>query len=285
MQLTYIRAIGMLLFSIFFSCPVFAQKVINVYVWGGELPASVIAQFEKQTNIKVNFSTYDSNETMYAKLRTAQDGIYDVILPSTYYVERMQKQGMLTPLNLKNIPNIKHIKAFFIKNSHIQQRLYAVPFIWGTTGIVSNKKYVKQSPRSWKALFATSPLHSLMLLDDPREIFSIALMSLGYKPSDTDPEHINKAYQKILSLVTRIKLFASDGIQALLIDGDAFIGTAWNGDAFKAYAENSSIDFVYPQEGFILWIDCLAIPIHAPHLKEAYTFINFLLNYLVSIVF
>ncbi len=117
-----------------------------------------------------------------------------------------------------------------------------------------------------------------MLLDDSREIFAIALMSLGFDPNDTNPNHIKAAYEHLLQLVPNIKLFASDSIQAIMIDEDAFIGSAWNGDAFKAYTENKAIEFIYPQDGFVIWVDCLAIPKNPPHLKEAYQFINFILK-------
>ncbi|PYD06998.1 spermidine/putrescine ABC transporter substrate-binding protein, partial [Pseudomonas syringae pv. pisi] len=96
--------------------------------------------------------------------------------------------------------------------------------------------------------------------------------------NDTNPNHIKAAYEHLLQLVPNIKLFASDSIQAIMIDEDAFIGSAWNGDAFKAYTENKAIEFIYPQDGFVIWVDCLAIPKNPPHLKEAYQFINFILK-------
>lgn len=255
-----------------------ANKVVNVYVWGGEIPKKVIQQFEQQTGIRVNFSTYDSNETMYAKLKASGKSIYDVILPSAYYVERMQRQGMLTPLDQTRLPNLANLDERFTNNNYDPGNRYSVPLIWGATGIFFNRDFVKMTPRSWNTLWQSRWRRQLMLLDDSREVFAIALMSLGFNPNDSDPKHIEAAYQRLLALVPNIKLFASDSIQAIMIDEDAIAGSAWNGDAFKAHAENNKIDFVYPNDGFVIWVDCLAMPLNPPHPDEAYQFINFMLQ-------
>jgi len=260
------------------SKSLFANPIVNVYVWGGEIPDKIIQQFEDETGIKVNFSTYDSNETMYAKLHASNQTIYDVILPSAYVVEHMQKKGLLTKLDHTQLPYLSNIDPMFTHNAYDNDNHYSVPFIWGATGIFYNQKWIKHPPTIWQALWEKRWRKQLMLLDDSREIFAIALMSLGFPPNDSDPGHIHIAYQKLLTLIPNIKLFSSEGIQAVMIDGDALAGLAWNGDAFKAHEENDLINFIYPEEGFVIWVDCLAIPINAPHLKEAYQFINYLLK-------
>lgn len=256
----------------------FSNPVVNVYAWGGEIPKKVIQQFEQESGIKVNFSTYDSNETMYAKLKASQRTIYDVVLPSAYFVERMQKQGMLQPLDHEQLPNLRNLDSRFVHNDYDPGNHYSVPIIWGATGIFFNRKVVANPPKTWQGLWGKKWRNQLMLLDDSREVFAIALMSLGFDPNDTDPDHIKKAYKHLLQLVPNIKLFASDGIQAIIIDEDAVIGSAWNGDAFKAHSENNTIEFIYPEDGFVIWVDCLAIPKNPPHLKEALQFINFILK-------
>ncbi|GGI79010.1 ABC transporter substrate-binding protein [Legionella impletisoli] len=257
---------------------VFAAKVVNVYVWGGEIPKSVIHQFEKATGIKVNFSTYDSNETMYAKLKASKRTVYDVIMPSGYFVERMRKQGMLTKLNQSKLPLLDNLTPAFNKSAYDPGNQFSVPINWGATGIFYNNHWINESPSSWRDLWAKRWREQLLLLDDSREIFSIGLMSLGYQPNDTDPTHIKEAFEFLLKLAPNVKMFASDSVQAIIIDGDAKAGTAWNGDAYKANQENKAIEFVYPKEGFVIWVDCLAIPKNPPHLDEAYEFINFILK-------
>lgn len=256
----------------------FANQIVNVYAWGGEIPKQVIQQFEKETGIRVNFSTYDSNETMYAKLRVSQVSVYDVILPSSYFVERMKHKGMLTQLDHSKLNHIKNLDPRFTSNDYDPNNQYSVPLIWGATGIFYNLKHHHVPLNNWKDLWQSRFINKLLLLDDSRELFSVALLSLGYPSSDANPKHIRHAYEKLRSLIPNIKLFSTEGIQALLIDDDATAGIVWNGDAFKAHAENSGIEFVYPKSGFVIWVDCLVIPNQAKHLDEAYTFINFMLR-------
>lgn len=256
----------------------FADQVVNVYVWGGEIPKSVIQRFEQDSGIKVNLSTYDSNETMYTKLKSSKQSIYDVIIPSGYFVERMQKQGMLNKLELSKLSNLKNLDPLFANNDYDKGNQYSVPLIWGVTGLFYNATLVKNPPDTWRDLWKNHWHGELMMLDDSREVFAIALMSLGYQPNDTNPSHIHAAYKKLLTLIPNVKLFGSDGIQAVMIDADAVAGSAWNGDAFKAHAENHDIHFVYPDDGFVIWVDCLAIPVNPPHPIEAYQFINYLLK-------
>ncbi|KTC83753.1 ABC transporter substrate-binding protein [Legionella cincinnatiensis] len=268
----------LLVLFFFFTFKVFSNPVVNVYVWGGEIPKSLIQQFEQESGVKVNFSTYDSNETMYAKLKASQQTMYDVILPSAYFVERMKRQDMLEPLDHHQLPNLDNLDKRFVNNDYDKDNHYSAPIIWGATGIFYNSNVVHQPPKAWNGLWDKKWRNQLMLLDDSREIFAIALMSLRFDPNDNNPEHIKKAYEYLLQLVPNIKLFASDSIQAIIIDEDALIGSAWNGDAFKAQAENKAIEFLYPEDGFVIWVDCLAIPKNPPHLKEALQFINFMLK-------
>jgi spermidine/putrescine transport system substrate-binding protein len=270
--------ISFFLLLLFLSPLLHGQRIVNVYVWGGEIPKQVVQQFERQTGIIVHFSTYDSNETMYAKLKASGSNIYDVILPSSYFVERMQKQNMLQHLDPVRLPNLSNLDKSFTHNDYDPGNRYSVPLTWGVTGIFYNRAFVTSTPQSWLDLWQSKWRKQLMLLDDSREIFAIALMSLGYNPNDSKPEHIKAAFQQLLRLVPNVKLFASDSIQAIIIDEDTLVGTAWNGDAFKAHAENNRIAFSYPREGFVIWVDCLAIPNNPPHPNEAYEFINFLLK-------
>ena len=261
-----------------FSAGLMANKTLNVYVWGGEIPKQVIHDFEKKTGIKVNFSTYDANETMVAKLRASQQPIYDIIIPSAYFVERMRRQGMLSELDHARVPNLKYLSKNFTHNDYDPGNHYSIPFIWGATGIFYNQRWVKNPPAHWADLWSHHWRNQLMVLDDPRDLFSIALARLHYSMNDTNATHLREAFQSLLALAPNIKLFASESIQAIMIDEDAIAGTTWNGDAFKAHQENPAIQFVYPSDGFVIWVDCLAIPRHAVHLSEAYTFLNFMME-------
>lgn len=250
---------------------------VNVYIWSGVIPDVVIQQFEKETGIKVNFSTYENNEIMYAKLKTNKNIGYDVIEPSSYYVDRMRKQHMLATLDKSRLQHFHDLNPNFLNRAYDPQNNVSIPFIWGITGIFVNQNlYSVKNINRWSDLWDKKYHNQLMLLDDPRETFAAVLLTLGYSINDTNPEHIKQAYLKLKELMPNIKLFNSDAVLSILIDEDATIGMAWNGDLFKASHENPNLRFIFPQEGFVIWVDNFAIPKQAPHPDNAYRFLNFI---------
>jgi spermidine/putrescine transport system substrate-binding protein len=256
-----------------------AENVINVYTWSEEIPPSVIAQFEKETGIKVNYSTFDSNEMMYAKLRASKLGSYDIVEPSSYFIDRMRRQSMLEKLDKSKLPNLKNIDPDFLNSNYDPQSAYSVPFTWGITGIFLNKDYFpSNSITNWGDLIDQRFLNQLIFLDDAREVFSIALKMLGYSINDSNPDHIKQAYLKLKRLMPNVKLFNNDAIISILIDEDATVGMAWNGNLFKASRENNKLSFIYPKDGFEIWVDNFAILKNAPHLENSYKFLNFLMR-------
>ncbi len=274
------RALCLMFCSIFLTATTFAaDNVLNLYTWSGVIPEFAIQQFEKETGIKVNFSTYDSNETMYSKLNATPNAGYDVIEPSSYYVERMRKQNMLEPIDHTKLSNFKNVDPEFIDRKYDPHARYNVPFIWGTTGIFVNKNYFNpKTLTKWSDLWDPRFENQLMLLDDSREVFAVALHVLGYSINDSDPAHIRKAYLKLQELIPNIKLYKSDGVITIMIDEDATIGMAWDGDLYKSKKENANLEYILPKQGFVLYVDCFAIPKNPPHRENAYKFLNFMLR-------
>ncbi|RDI45205.1 ABC transporter substrate-binding protein [Aquicella lusitana] len=255
------------------------QKIVNVYAWTGEVPEFIVRQFEKETGIKVNFSTYENNEIMYTKLRATKTASYDVVMPSSYFVDRMSKQHMLETLDKSKLPNWKNLNPSFLHPAYDPSSQYSVPFIWGVTGIFVNSRYFAPNGVSkWTDLWSPQYKDTLMLLDDTREVFSMALLSLGYSANDKDPEHIKAAFLKLKELMQNVKVFSTETVVSIIIDEDATLGMAWNGDTFKAAQDNSQVKFIYPKDGFVIWVDTFAIPANARHKNEAYAFINFMLR-------
>ena len=250
-----------------------------MYVWSNYFPTRVLREFEKATGIKINLSEFDSNETMYTKLRTAPHVGYDIIVPSSYFVDRMRREQMLQPIDHRYIPNLKNINPLLLNKPFDPDNRYSVPFTWGTTGIVVNRRYWDpKTVDSWHALWQPRFLNQLLLLDDKREPFSMALITLGYSINDQNPEHIKKAYERLRSLITNVKLFNSDANVNIYADEDATVGLGWSGDTYLATQDNSDLDYIYPKEGFPIWIDCLSIPHYAKNVENAYRFINFMLS-------
>lgn len=277
----YLIRIVVIALSLVVSNPLFANSAntVNVYTFGEEIPYSVIAQFEKETGIKVNYSSYETNEVMYSKLRATPKPSYDLVEPSSYYVDRMRHLGMLEKLDKTKLPEYKNLDPYFLNLRYDPHSNYSVPFVWGTTGIFMNKNYFSAAEISrWSDLFNKKYFNQLMILDDPREAFSMALLMLGYSINDTNPAHIKEAYQRLRGLMSNIRLFNTDAVASILIDEDAALGIAWNGDLARARTENSQLNFVYPQDGFEIWVDNFVILKNAPHRENAYRFLNFLMR-------
>lgn len=268
----------LILFLMLLCQNIFAvDKVLNVYNWANFMPNSVIKQFERETGIHVNYMEYDSNELLYAKLKTNPNIGFDVIVPSSYVVQRMAREGMLHVLDPAKIPNIKNLNPFLMNREFDPHNQYSLPYMWGTTAIVVNQKFFNpQDFNHWTDLWDPKYKNQLLLLDDMREVFSVALIVLGYSVNETNPEHIREAYEKLRALLPNIKLFNNDAQQNIYVDEDATLGIGYNGDIYQVQQENPRVTFVYPKDPFTIWIDCISIPKNAPHLENAFKFLNFI---------
>ncbi|HVE43954.1 MAG TPA: spermidine/putrescine ABC transporter substrate-binding protein [Gammaproteobacteria bacterium] len=272
----WLCVMGMFLFPL----SVFAKdQVLNIYAWPEYIPDFVIYQFEKETGIKINLSTYQNNESMYVKVRAVGKNSYDLLIPSSYLVDRMRQQDMLEKLDKNKLPGIVNLNRKFLFPAYDPTSEYSIPFLWGVTGIfVNTQDEALKTVTRWRDLWDKRFLNQLVLLDDSREIFSMTLISLGYPANDTNPAHIKAAFLKLRDLMQNVKVFSSDTIVSIMIDGDATVGVAWNGDTFKASEENKNVHFVFPQEGFVIWVDNFVMLKNAPHKEAAYQFLNFILR-------
>lgn len=265
--------------SLAFAAQSQTSKTLNIYAWTGEIPNAIVQQFEKETGIDVNISTYENNEIMYAKLRAVKNPGYDLIMPSSYFVDRMRQQNMLEKIDKARLSNWKNLNPDFLHPAYDPQSDYSLPYLWGVTGIFANSThYSLNNLNKWSDLWNKQYYNQLMLLDDVREIFSMALLSLNYSANDTNPEHIKQAFLKLKQLMPNVKVFSSDTVVSIMIDEDATIGMSWNGDCFKAGLENPALKFIFPKDGFIIWVDTMAIPKTAEHKDAAYLFLNFILR-------
>ena len=275
-----IQRLVMIGFLWFFSAIALAeQPIVNIYNWSNYISSDVLKRFTKETGIQVNYTTYDSNETMYAKLKANPKSGYDIVVPSTYFVDRMRKQGMLQRLDKKKLSHFNNLNPSLLNKAYDPDNQYSVPYFWSTTGVVLNSRYHKASTlKKWLDLWQPQYRDQLLLLDDVREVFSMALLALGYSPNERNPLHIRQAYKKLQQLWPNIRLFSADGVKSLYIDEDVTVGMAWNGDSYQAVQANPYLTFIYPAEGFVVSIDSMAIPSGAEHPENAYRFINFILR-------
>ena len=254
-----------------------AEPRVVVFNWSEYMPDGVLAAFEKQTGIRVVYSTYDSNEAMYAKIKLLDAGGYDVIFPSTYFVNRMRKENLLTPLDKSRLPNFKHLDPTLLDKPYDPGNTFSVPYLWGTTAIGINAAMVDAAGiKSWRDLWRPEFKGRVMLSDDLRDVFSVGLRLLGYSGNATSAEQIEAAYRELASLMPNVRVFESGSPKQPFLNQEVAIGMIWNGEVYMAAQENPEIRYIYPQEGPIVWLDSMAIPKNAANPDNAYTFINFL---------
>ncbi|MDP8101380.1 extracellular solute-binding protein [Phocoenobacter atlanticus] len=256
------------------------NEVVHLYTWTEYVPEGLLDDFTKETGIKVELSTLESNETMYAKIKLqGKDGGYDVIAPSNYFVSKMAKEGMLQQLDHSKLPVIKDLNPDWLDKPYDRGNQYSLPQLLGAPGIAFNTEtYQGRQFTSWADLWKPEFENSVQLLDDVREVFNIALLKIGADPNTTDPVVIEQAYEELLKLRPNILSFNSDNPANSFISGEIEVGQLWNGSVRIAKKEQAPLDMVFPKEGPVLWVDTLAIPKNAKNVEAAHKLINYLLS-------
>ena len=266
-------------FVLLCSVPSFAGSgELYLYIWSEYIPDEVVEKFTKETGIKVHLSTYDSNEAMYAKIKLAGEG-YDLIVPSSDYVGLMRRQDLLLPLDKTKLPNFSNLAPKFLDQAFDPENTYSVPYMWGSTAIVVNTGMLgKSAVNSIADLWKPEMDGRLLLPNEPREAFTLALKLLGYSLNEIDPLHLEEAYQKLKELIPRVRVFDSDSPKQALLSGEVVVGVTWNGEAYIANQENPELEYIYPPEGYSLWMDSMCIPKGAKNTDEAHAFLDYLLR-------
>ncbi len=257
---------------------------LNVYNWGQYIAdgsdgsLEVIAEFEKRyPNIKVNYSTYDSNEIMYSKL--SNGGItVDLIIPSDYMVARLIAEDMLLPLNFDNIPNYQYIDETFRNTAYDPENQYSVPYAWNTVGMIYNTKYVDEKDLTgWELLWNEKYAGKILMFGNSRDAFGIAQYRLGYSVNTTDQAELNACAQLLKEQKPVLQQYVMDEVFATMQNEEAWIAPYYAGDCLTMMGENENLDFFLPKDqGFNLFIDAMCIPACAKEKEAAETFINFL---------
>ena len=257
---------------------------INVYNWGEYIAngddgsLDVIREFERETGIKVNYTNYASNEEMYAKLSSGAAD-YDVIIPSDYMIERMISEGMLEKLNFSNIPNFSLIDPQYTGLSYDPNDEYSVPYTWGTVGIFYNKTMVDEediAEQSWDILWNEKYSGDILMFDNQRDAFGIALMKLGYSQNSTNPDEWQEAYELLDEQKPLVQAYVMDQIFDKMANGEAALAPYYAGDARIMMEENEDIGFYVPKEGTNMFFDAMCIPKGSQNKDAAEKFINFM---------
>ena len=253
------------------------KREVNVCSWGEYIDESLIDKFEQETGIKVNYSTAPSNEELYSLLQSG--GVnYDVIVPSDYMIARLISEDMLQPLDYSKIPNYEKIDEQYKGLSFDPNNEYTVPYTWGTLGIIYNTTMVDEPITSWEVMFSDEYAGNILLIDNSRDAFGMALYYLGYDVNTTDEHQIREAAQLVADAKAR-GVYDGQGMDEvfqIMEGGNLAIATYYAGDFLSMHENNPDLAFCVPEEGSNWFVDAMCILKNAKNVDEAHEWINFI---------
>lgn len=256
---------------------------INVYNWGeyisdgSEGAMNVNEEFEKLTGIKVNYTTYDTNEAMYTKLKSG-GAAYDIVIPSDYMIQRLIAEGYLEKINFENIPNYKNIMDKYKGLYYDPQDEYSVPYNVGMVGVIYNKTMVKGNPTSWSLMWDKEYKGQILQFNNPRDGFATSMFMLGIDVNTEKPDDWQRAYRNLIEQKGVVQSYVSDEIFNKMEAGDAAIAAYYAGDYLLMKENNPDLEFYYPEEGTNIFVDAICIPKGCQNKEAAELYINFLLS-------
>jgi spermidine/putrescine transport system substrate-binding protein len=265
-----------------FACPALAadeEPELNIFTWELYIDYdTMIAPFEEETGIRVNYTNFTSNEEMLAKLESVKGGEYDIVLASDYAIDILRNDGLLYKLDKALIPNFGNIDEAFQGQNFDPENEYTVPYAAGTPLIVYDERYVDIEITGYESLWDPALADSVVAMDDGRNIIGITLRTLGQSMNVKDPTILEQAREKLLKLKPNIRALNYDTPHNLMISGEATVGYMFTPQVVWAMDENPNLKLVYPKEGLGFGIDSLVIPVNAPHPANAHAFLDFALR-------
>ncbi len=259
------------------------KTTINVYNWGeyisdgSDESIDLNKEFEELTGIKVNYTTYASNEEMFVKIKLG--GVsYDIIIPSDYTTAKLIKEGLIQKLDYTKIPNYKNISKTFLNSIYDPTSEYSIPYAWGITGIIYNKNVIDkpESEISWDLLFDEAYSGKILMYYNPRDAFAVAAAYLGYSLNTTNEAEIRTIAQTLKEQKPIVQAYIMDEIYDKMESEEAAIGVYYAGDSLTMVKNNPNLNFVIPEQGANLYVDSIAIPTTSENILGAHMYINFL---------
>ena len=258
-----------------------AGTSLNVFNWGEYISdgsdgsLDVNKAFEKLTGIKVNYTNYESNESMYSKLKGG--GVsYDIIIPSDYMIERLIKENMVKKIDFSKIDNYKNISDKYKDLYFDPDNEYSVPYAVGMMGLIYNTTVVKKAPDSWSIMWDNAYKNKILTFNNPRDAFAISQLLLGIDFNTTDASDWEKAADKLKEQKSVLQSYVMDEIYDKMESGEAAIAPYYAGDYLTMKENNPDLAFVYPKEGTNIFVDSVCIPSSCKNYKAALMYINFL---------
>jgi len=257
-----------------------SNQTLRIYTWANYTDDELLSNFKDKTGVQVIADTYDSNETMLAKVQAGGGKDYSIIYPSDYMVEQMAKQGLLSPLDHSQLEGLDRLMERWHNPAYDKNNGHSIPAVWGTTGLIFNPKVIKQDVKGWDYVWnhVADLSRRLTMISDVREVLGATLMYLGYSINSTDPNQINQAYKKLLEIKPAIASFVTNGWEDQLAGGDLKMSMAYSQDAIALIADKPDLKYIVPETGSSIWTDTMVIPKTAPNPEAAYAWLNFMLE-------
>ena len=262
------------------------KGVLHVYTWSDYIAPDVLSSFENALGVKIVVDTFDSNEAMYAKLKAGATG-YDVIMPSSYQVAQMAKEGLVEKLDHAKIPNVrKNFDKSFEPQIIDPTFAYNVPYAVTYTGFMYAKDKIPEGAdvASWAILGNAALKGRITLLDDIREVIGAGLMYLGYSINSTSPDEVDKAVEQVLKWKANSRKFDAESYKTEVANGSSWLGHGYSTDATQVIcgdeeageSARDDIGFALPKEGYTIAFDEMVVAKNAPRRDLAYAFINYI---------
>ncbi len=280
---TLIIALGILIAILISGCTA-KKPVLYIFNWSDYIDPALIKEFEAEHDCKIKYSTFDSNENMLTKIKSATQS-FDIIFPSGDHVSILRELDMLEELDREKLSNFDNLNPQLLEKarSFDPENKYSIPYAWGLTGLMYNKTFVPENivaSGGWNILADSffDNKNKITMLDDAREVIGAALVYSGYSVNDVSEEALTAAHEVLKVWDRNITQFDSDSYKNELQDGTTWLAQAYNGDALQQMAENSDLDFILPKEGAAMWMDNIVMLNSSQNKDLAYEFINFLLE-------
>lgn len=261
------------------ASPAFAGGELKLYHWFEYIPTELVEKFTAETGIKVTIDTYDSNEAMLASLKAGKIGQYDIAVPGDYMVQIMGKEGLLDTFTPEELPNFKNIDPKWLDVPFDPGRHSSIPYQWGSTAFSVNRDVYKGDINTLAMIFdpPAELKGKINVLDSQGEVLALGSIYMGLPQCSTDKAQLKALMEMLLKAKEGWASFGSDTAKDVLVSGDAAAGMIYNGFSAKARAEGAPVEYAYPKEGFVVWMDNAVLLKDAPNRDNALKFLNFLL--------
>lgn len=251
------------------------KATLRIYNWGDYIDPDVLQQFKDENpDIKVVYDTFDSNESMLAKM---DGGVkYDVLVPSDYMIEKLIAEDRLATLDTTKIANYANIDDSFKKLAFDPNDQYSIPYMWGTLGILYDTKQVTDPVDSWDILWNETYKNKIIMYDSSRDSMAVALRKLGYSINTKNDAEIQAAADELTKQKPLVQSYQTDSIKQSMIAGSGALAVVYSGDAMLCMEENEDLAYAVPKEGSNMWFDSIVVTKDCENMDAAYRFINFM---------